>query len=107
MSKHNRDRRKWRCARCRAGMHAELAGPAGRAMAAVARGSGRATDPRVAHVCGACKTFHYEDGGALRPLTPAELLALHVEVPNAMNQVAALKVPTSTTPAGTLIVARD
>ena len=106
MSKRNRERRKWKCHGCGAGLHPELAGPAARAFAAAAKGG--PVDPKgVVHVCGLCKTFHYDRGDALRTLTPAELFALHFEAPKVTAAVLAQVCPPSAVPAGTLHIGAE
>lgn len=60
----------------------------------------------MVHVCGACKSCHYQHGDGLRPLTPAELFSLHMSFPKGLDAATKVHAPSSTTPAGTLILAK-
>lgn len=99
MSRHNRLRRKWRCTKCQAGMHRELAAPA-----QVAATKAKVTE-RLVHICGRCKTCHYDEGETIRALSPVELFSLHLAFPQAMAQIERTVYPPSRTPAGTLTIA--
>ncbi|VTT96533.1 unnamed protein product [Gemmataceae bacterium] len=67
------------------------------------RGPAAGRHPAVVHVCGACKTCHYQAGEGLRPLTPAELLDLHVALPKTMDRIERSVFPSVSRPHGTLI----
>lgn len=76
MSRRNRDRRKWKCARCGNPFDRK------RAEFAIAHNDRLAAEglngPRLIHACG-CGAKCYEEGDRLRLLTPAEELAARFE----------------------------
>lgn len=98
MSRHNRIRRGWKCSGCKAGLWKQLK------ESAEAEAKKRSVQDKLVHVCGNCKTCHYEEGDRLRPLTANELFQLHMEVPGMMQEIENLRCPNSTTPSGTLLI---
>ena len=72
MSRHNRDRRLYRCLKCRADMQSEIAAADARAMVAAQRAKGDRRPLKIVHQCPSCQTPHLEVRGGLRMMTAAE-----------------------------------
>lgn len=82
MSKHNRERRKWKCKGCGGAMHRELDSCLQKVADQIC-----IKQVKFVHICAACKTMHYKEGEGLRKLTQGEIFELHLKVPKAMERL--------------------
>lgn len=95
MSLRNRERRKWRCAGCGARMFPEVGRAGDAALAAL-----RAANPAVP-----VERPDYEEANRLRPLTPAEMFALHFRRPNTLAAAERVTAPAGVR--GTILLGKD
>lgn len=84
MSRRNRDRRKWKCAKCGNPFDPDFARAGTAEQERRAAAEGRRT-ARVIHQCAGCGALHFEEPQSLRPLTPAEIMDLYFHAPNLMQ----------------------
>lgn len=99
MSRRNREKRAWRCSKCKARMHRELDAPA---KAGLPDGAAA-----IVHICGSCRTGHYFDNGRLRPLTAAEQFAVRMAIPKTMDFIDRALVDDMPGELGTIILAEE
>lgn len=89
MSRKNRERRKWHCPGCGNRLDPAVARLVEEGLAA--KPGPPAPLDRVAHHCGRCGAWLYEEADRFRVLTPNELFKLYLVAPVAPDAMAAVE----------------